>query len=267
MEKRPEKHCRKMGFRSPGWCLPGEECGGHGHGNVQAPLTTHCLPTPNRARDNTTERALIHGAPLTASTEPGLFWNSSSGNVCSRFRLSRLEKRRGGDVGSGQAVQETQKTFQKHGIQQRAQHSNPNVSLCNPGSHLLWASVSSSVKWEIHHPTLGRIRIEHLKAPQWRTWHVLTVSKKSIFPSIIPLHAHHYLHFRFPSPCIMYLALIQMLNVCELIPDYPWNVRYTLMGQNWPQGSDSLLLSSTFGSRMIQQFYCFRYFFKLKISL
>lgn len=65
------KALQKDGLRSPGWCLPGEECGGHGHGNVQAPLTTHCSPTPNRARDKTTERAFIHGAPLTASTEPG----------------------------------------------------------------------------------------------------------------------------------------------------------------------------------------------------
>lgn len=84
-----ETHCtapsrERAWLLMPGTIPDGWGAGGHGHSDQKPPL-------PQGEGQETTHRAL---ASVTHSLERAwLFWNSSSGNVWSWFRFSRLKKK------------------------------------------------------------------------------------------------------------------------------------------------------------------------------
>lgn len=96
LQKRPDL-CHPEQF------LPREEHGGHG--KVHARLTTHS--PSHRVRGENTQSG-------THSLDRAwVFWNSSSGSVCSWFRFSRLQKRREEELETASEIQEIQRTLQK----------------------------------------------------------------------------------------------------------------------------------------------------------
>ena len=104
------KALQKDALRSPGQCLPGEECGGHGHGKVQAPLTTHCSPTPTGHGIRPQISSVEHHSQPRQSL---VILEQQLWQRVQQVPVESSKKEKGGEVGNGETVQETQKTFQK----------------------------------------------------------------------------------------------------------------------------------------------------------
>lgn len=111
MEKYPAQHLpTERAWPLMPWTIPAREgARGQGHGNIQAPLTEHCAS--HRVRDKTTGRTFWPQNVTHSLDKAWLFWNSSSGNMCSWFRFSRLKKRR--RIRNHLDGQEIQRTSQK----------------------------------------------------------------------------------------------------------------------------------------------------------
>lgn len=97
------------GLCDPEQCLPGEQHGGHGHRKAQTPLTTHHASHRVRNKSTFWPRSITHSLERA-----WLFWNSSSGNMCSWFRFSRLQERREEEL---DIARKSKGLFRKHWIQ------------------------------------------------------------------------------------------------------------------------------------------------------
>lgn len=161
-------------------------------------------PAPNRVIRPQRELSSTHSLDRA-----WLFWNSSSGNMCSWFRLSRLKREEKKLSEMAKPSRKSKGLFRKHWIQsQRAQGSNANRSLCTPGDHLLWGlSVF--------------IHVGVLPSNTWRDKH--RVSLEALPPRTCRVLGRQYLQhlsFCYFLPC----PLSSSLHICETL----YNLRLSL---------------------------------------